>query len=105
MGHLRARIILLVLTSVMLTGCLARSNPLVDTPNSAQVVAGFWRGLWHGVIAPVAFIVSLFSDDVRVYEVHNTGGWYDFGFVLGIVSVHGGRHAVRRRPRDISKRE
>jgi hypothetical protein len=46
-------------------------------------VAGFWLGVWHGLIAPITFIVSIFSDKVSLYEVHNSGGWYNFGFVLG----------------------
>jgi len=27
---------------------------------------------------------------VGVYEVHNNGGWYDFGFVLGLSMIFGG---------------
>ena len=46
--------------------------------------AGFWAGLWHGLIAPITFIVSLFADGVRIYETNNRGRWYDFGFMLGI---------------------
>jgi hypothetical protein len=45
---------------------------------------GFWSGLWHGFIAPVAFIVSLFNDEVAVFAVNNNGGWYTFGFLLGV---------------------
>jgi uncharacterized membrane protein len=45
--------------------------------------AGFWMGLWHGLICIITFIISLFSDSVRMYEVSNTGGWYNFGFLLG----------------------
>jgi len=36
-------------------------------------VAGFWLGLWHGLIAPITFVISLFSDNVNFYEVHNNG--------------------------------
>jgi len=46
--------------------------------------------LWHGIIAPITFIISLFTDSVSMYEVHNTGGWYDFGFVLGVGILFGG---------------
>ena len=46
---------------------------------------GFLLGLWHGFIFPVAWIVSLFTDQVAVYAVPNNGGWYDFGYFLGIV--------------------
>ena len=46
---------------------------------------GFLYGLWHGFIFPVAWILSLFLPDVAVYAVPNDGGWYDFGYFLGIV--------------------
>ena len=45
--------------------------------------AGFFTGIWHGLIAPITFIISIFSDNINFYEVHNNGGWYNFGFVLG----------------------
>lgn len=51
---------------------------------------GFWGGLWHGIIAPVSFVFSLFMDGVAMYAVNNTGGWYDFGFVLGAGILFGG---------------
>ena len=46
---------------------------------------GFLLGLWHGFIFPVAWLLSLFLDQVAVYAVPNDGGWYDFGYFLGIV--------------------
>ena len=49
--------------------------------------AGFWVGYWHGMIAPIAFVVSLFNAGVGIYETHNKGKWYDFGFVLGTSST------------------
>jgi hypothetical protein len=49
------------------------------------VRSGFLLGLWHGFIFPVAWIVSLFVSKVAVYAVPNNGGWYDFGYFLGIV--------------------
>jgi len=51
---------------------------------------GFWGGLWHGFIAPVSFVISLFNDSVAMYAVNNNGGWYDFGFVLGAGILFGG---------------
>ena len=44
---------------------------------------GFWGGLWHGIIAPISFIGSLFFDSIEMYAPNNNGGWYSFGFVLG----------------------
>jgi hypothetical protein len=51
----------------------------------ASTAPGFWLGLWHGFIFPVAWAVSLVVPKVAVYAVPNNGGWYDFGYFLGIV--------------------
>jgi hypothetical protein len=52
--------------------------------------AGFWAGLWHGLISPITFIVSLFNPRVRIYETNNRGRLYDFGFIIGISGAFGG---------------
>ena len=66
--------------AIVLTACAtqAASGVAPDAP-------GFLHGLWHGFIFPVAWILSLFMPDVSVYAVPNNGGWYDFGYFLGIV--------------------
>jgi hypothetical protein len=51
--------------------------------------AGFWAGLWHGLICPITFLVSLFKPGVRIYETNNRGRWYDFGFLIGASSALG----------------
>ena len=84
---------LLVLT---LTACAAGPNPEVGTLAENGRVAGFWLGLWHGVISPITFVVSLFNDGVSIYEVHNNGGWYNFGFVIGAAFLIGGSHGARK---------
>jgi len=71
--------LLLVLVALLLAGCAAAANDAVGTGTQS----GFWLGLWHGSISPITFIVSLFDDDIAIYEVRNSGHWYDFGFVLG----------------------
>lgn len=52
--------------------------------------AGFWLGLWHGISAPITFLISLVSPTIGVYEVHNNGHWYNFGFLVGASMVLGG---------------
>ena len=52
--------------------------------------AGFFYGLWHGIISFITLIVHIFNDGVMVYETTNTGGWYDFGFLVGVTSIWGG---------------
>lgn len=82
--------ILIVCNLLLLGGCVPGTNIMVDTPASDGDIAGFFSGCWHGFIAPLTFLISLISDDVNMYEVHNSGGWYDFGFVLGAGILFGG---------------
>jgi hypothetical protein len=86
-----------------MVGCAAGPNAFVDSPDEDGDVAGFWQGLWHGIISPFAFLISLFSDTIHIYEIHNNGGWYNFGFLLGASMIFGGSGggaARRRRRRD-----
>ncbi|MFD1507526.1 hypothetical protein FE374_12975 [Georgenia yuyongxinii] len=70
----------LVAAGLLLLGaCAAGLNPEVSPRGY-----GFWWGLWQGIILPITFLVSLFTDTVNIYEVDNNGNWYDFGFVLGL---------------------
>jgi hypothetical protein len=90
----------LIVLVVLLAGCAASANPL-ETPRESEP-AGFLLGLWHGFISFFAFLVSLFSDSVGIYEVANNGGWYNFGFILGAMTFYGGggggaSHSKRRR--------
>ena len=55
-----------------------------------EKAAGFWAGLWHGFIIVITFVISLFTDSVHMYEVNNSGGWYNFGFLLGAAIALGG---------------
>ena len=75
---------------LLLAACAAGANPEVGVPPESGSLAGFWQGLWHGIISPVTFIISLFNEHVSIYEVHNDGNWYDFGFVLGAGILFGG---------------
>jgi hypothetical protein len=46
----------------------AGPNELENSENQAGKVAGFWLGLWHGLIAPITFTLSLFKEDIGVYD-------------------------------------
>jgi len=89
-NHKHAILFLILLALILLAGCAAKPNPMAHKPASDGNLAGFWLGLWHGMICPITFIISLFSDSVHFYEVHNNGGWYNFGFVLGASILSGG---------------
>jgi hypothetical protein len=72
---------------LVLAACAPGANDIAEA--GAGNLAGFWLGLWHGIIAPVTFLISLFNDNVNIYEVHNNGNWYNFGFILGLSVVFG----------------
>jgi len=77
---------------VLLAACAHQVSSAVqhtaDTP-------GFLLGVWHGFIFPVAWVLSLLMPDVAVYAVPNQGGWYDFGFFIGIVFLGVGANRTR----------
>jgi hypothetical protein len=87
--------------------CVATQPALTETQRSLGI-PGFWKGFWHGCIAPITVFVSIFSDHVRIYAVPNSGLWYDLGFMLGIGGfshgVHrGGAANSRRRQRSLDE--
>ena len=69
--------------ALVLSACAPGPNTAEKTAAADGHTAGFFLGLWHGFISPVTFVISIFTKNVRLYEVHNNGTWYNFGFVLG----------------------
>ena len=82
-------------------GCAAGTERFASAP------AGFWNGLWHGLICIVTFVIGLFSDTVRMYEPNNAGALYDLGFLLGaIVTLGGGaRHQRHKKAKVLVRKE
>ena len=94
-------LILVAVVLISIAGCAPGPNNYVNTNNDKGFVPGFLYGLWNGIISPVTFIISLFNSKVQLYEVHNNGGWYNFGFILGVsVAFGGSAGGVARRRRD-----
>lgn len=80
----------LVAVALLTAACAAGVNPGEHHPDPGGSVAGFFSGFWHGLILFFTFIISLFDNNVSIYDVNNNGGWYDFGFFLGVVCAFGG---------------
>lgn len=76
---------LTIFAGLFLTGCTA-GDPQYTVHNPAN----FWHGIWHGMISVVVFIINLFDGQLGLYETHNNGAWYNFGFLLSIICVWGG---------------
>ncbi|HEY3477057.1 MAG TPA: hypothetical protein VGK56_20750 [Anaerolineales bacterium] len=62
-------------------------NPMINQPDGTGLVARAGAGLWHGLIAPITLVLSFFDPSVRMYEVHNAGSEYDFGFMIGLTLI------------------
>jgi hypothetical protein len=98
---IRALIVVVLISSILLlSSCSAGSEQF--TPENP---AGFWYGLWHGAISVIALIIHVFAESVKVYEINNAGGWYDFGFLLGILCVWGGSSHICCKSEKERKRE
>ncbi|MBO9582271.1 MAG: hypothetical protein J7498_15395 [Sphingobium sp.] len=81
-----------VSAALLLAGCARQA---AETVSQAPDTPGFWLGLWHGFIFPVAWLCSLFDPGVAIYAVPNNGGWYDFGYFIGIVFLGVGANKTR----------
>ena len=82
-------LVLALLVMGVVGGCAPGANQFAGTMGE-HGLAGFWIGLWHGFIAPLVFVVSLFKNNVNIYETHNTGVWYNFGYLFGLMCIFGG---------------
>lgn len=78
----KINIILIIVAFLMITGC---ADQVTFTAAQNMEPVGFWYGVWHGAILGFAWIVSLFNSDVAIYAIYNNGGWYNFGYIVGIV--------------------
>ena len=62
-------------------------NPLVNKADANGHVATMLIGIWHGIISPVTLVMSFINPNWQMYEVHNDGSQYNFGFLIGVAIV------------------
>lgn len=92
------RILAVLALSLAVSACASQIEAGVSAEPDAP---GFFWGMWHGFIFPWSWIGSLFNSDIAVYAVPNSGGWYDFGFFLGVTVLGGGSFfGSKKRKRD-----
>jgi len=75
---MKKTIFAIVILAIVLASCA--HQPIAE----AYDPPAFFMGFWHGLVAPLALIAHIFDSSIRVYAFPNSGGWYDFGFLLGI---------------------
>ena len=91
------KIIIILIIVIMLLSCTAGPNNQTNKKDSRGNIAGFFKGLWHGLICVITLIISIFNDNVTIYEVHNSGFFYNLGFLLGAGVITGGTHWSRKK--------
>jgi hypothetical protein len=91
-------LILVAAMAITVAGCFPRDASM---PTDSR--AGFFMGIWHGWIAPISLIVGFFDHDVRIYQPHNTGWFYDLGFYIAVIAGFGGITFSRKRKKQNSK--
>jgi len=87
-------VMMIVVLVVSLTSCFPGDKVEGDKP------AGFFSGILHGWIAPISLVVSLFKGNVKMFEVINSGFWYEFGFYIAIIGGFGGISLSRKKRKD-----
>ena len=87
------RIFTIALLGLTVSACIAKQGPDAVSPGGP----GFLEGVLHGFVFPVAWVVSLFTSDIAIYAVPNNGGWYNFGYFIGICVLGVGARSSKRR--------
>lgn len=53
-----------------------------------------YTGSGTGFTIFFSLVGHIFDDSIRIYAFPNSGGWYDFGFFLGVCVLLGGAAAA-----------
>jgi len=93
-------LLMLFLLLLLMTACAPG-----DGANTPSNPAGFFSGVWHGWIAPITLVISLFNKQITIYEVNNIGFWYNLGYYMAIISGFGGLALSRKRHRGADREE
>lgn len=88
-------VVLLILALFSLVSCVPG-----DGRNTMEEPGHLLWGIWHGWIAPISLIISIFRDNASIYEINNTGFWYDLGFYAAIIGGFGSLTLSRKRHKE-----
>ena len=98
LGLLGIMLYLITFAFFLIYGFVGIGLPVIATPETIGVnpVHGFVAGLFHGFICLVSFVASWFYDDVTIYSANNTGGWYNFGYIIGVYMAFGSSSSEKK---------
>ena len=80
---------ILVVLGLLVTLSACAHQPVLSGSETYDA-PGFFSGLLHGLLMPFSLVGHLLDSSVRVYAFPNSGGWYDFGYFLGVGGLIGG---------------
>ena len=83
----RERAVAAVVLLAMLSACASQVDAGVSRDAWAR---GLWWGLGLGLVLGFGLVGWVLVGGLGVYAVPNRGGWYDFGFFLGVTVLGGG---------------
>jgi hypothetical protein len=79
------KIALRVLGIVAVAACIGWGlNHSIGSLVHGTQPAGFWRGMLHGALMPLALPNLLVGHDVVIYSTNNTGRLYKLGYTAGV---------------------
>lgn len=79
------KFIIILLLLIVIFSFPGISNAFViQSDYSSYAPAGFFLGIWHGLLAPWSLIARWFISDIGMYAINNTGWFYDGGFLIGV---------------------
>lgn len=85
--------ILLFVGLVILTSSCANTCGQMDYYTNTFIepkTYGFFGGFFHGIFMPFSFVGSLISPCIEMYASNHVKGWYDFGYLCGVILSIGG---------------
>lgn len=95
---------LVIIIALVILSC-APGNERWDQEINPGHNAGFWAGIWHGLIIVITFVISLFTNQVGIYEMSNAGWSYNLGFLIGLMISLGGMFRHTRKKYHMKKKD
>lgn len=91
-------LMILGVIAVVILGIYILVNRTGMPMKTSTDIAGFWLGLWQGVIVCLSFIASLFDKDIVLYQATNSGITYNLGYILGLcISIGAGATSSKKK--------
>ncbi len=70
---------------LLLSSCAAKPKGEMEAVFKGG--AGFWSGLWHGIILPFSLLGKVFNLNIGIHETYYSGPAYWFGFLFGLICL------------------